>query len=107
MQGKRLLLWSIKMFLWIQENPKVHQGLWRIGWFTLAEMAKKTHLLKLILTSLLLGADNGINATELMGQWYMTSSGDRLITYYGPKEECEVYGSLEAVNQTMEAVRGM
>ena len=70
-------------------------------------MAKKTHLLKLILTSLLLGADNGTNATELMGQWYMTSSGDRLITYYGPKEECEVYGSLEAVNQTMEAVRGM
>ena len=41
-----------------------------------------------------------------MAQWYVTSSGDRLITYYGTMEECEVYGSLEAVNQTMEAVKG-
>ena len=65
-----------------------------------------------VLTSILVlfilgAADLGpISGTKLMAQWYVTSSGDRLITYYGAMEECEVYGSLEAVNQTMEAVKG-
>ena len=44
--------------------------------------------------------------TPLLAQWYSTPSGDRLITYYGPDEECEVYGSSEAVNRTLEAAKG-
>ena len=47
-----------------------------------------------------------VESTELTAQWYVTPSGDKLISYYGPEEECELYGSWATVNQTMETIRG-
>ena len=55
----------------------------------------------------LVGIDRSrVGSTELTAQWYVTPSGDKLISYYGPEEECELYGSWATVNQTMETIRG-
>jgi len=55
----------------------------------------------------LVGIDRSrVGGTELTAQWYVTPSGDKLISYYGPEEECELYGSWATVNQTMETIRG-
>ena len=47
---------------------------------------------------------NGCLATELMSSWYVTPSGAKMITYYGPDEECEIFATSTAVNDTLRRV---